>query len=271
MERRHKTLLEVLLWIAASLIAIGVVLLVAELLADDPSSVIVAGSLGLILTETVALIAALMRRASETESERRLLMDSGMRAIELIQSPEQGGSTARSGAALVVLSRLDHLDLALTLLEALWPEERVNPEAATVVIDRGLRSQDKTLQATAASLLSHNGAKTVPTGVLYFLPADTVIRLNSFMPIILGIAGLDDAPVELKGDLDHMLRTTAVHLVQVVMTYEKISGVSGIPSHDRELPFDELERSVASWISGHTKANMALFRRIMKIRAAIGS
>jgi hypothetical protein len=89
------------------------------------------------------------------EAENRLKLDSSIRAVDLLSTPDgKPAPPTEQAGALFALAHLGQLDLALTLLRELWPARMISTEAAVQLIDRGLNDSD--LQEDAAQLFSEN-------------------------------------------------------------------------------------------------------------------
>ena len=133
-----------------------------EITAPDPDGVALAGALGLIVTQTLALIGVLMRKAAEDETERRLKAETSIKALELLSVDElTPGSWAQAGAAALLLDQLGYFDSAMSLVEVLWPQEAITTSSAMIVIDGGLRSENPIDQTNAMVVLSRNASRTV--------------------------------------------------------------------------------------------------------------
>ena len=162
MERRFRILLEFLIWFSAAALLVGVGLLTFEITAAEPDGLALVGSLGLIVTQTIALIGVLTRKSAESEAEHRLKADTSIRALELIETGEVSvGSRAQASAVVHALLDLGYLDSALSLVDGLWPHDAIDSGTAVTVIDTALRSETDLDRANGAALLAANASKTL--------------------------------------------------------------------------------------------------------------
>jgi hypothetical protein len=100
------------------------------------------------------------RRSEAREIETRLRLETSIKAVELLTTPDGKPAPAgRQAGALFVLGSppLEQLDLALALLRENWTSSAsLSPSAAIWVIDRALRSGDDDLDLNAALILRAN-------------------------------------------------------------------------------------------------------------------
>lgn len=72
---------------------------------------------------------------------------------------------SQRGGALLALAELGHLGFGLTLLEEMWPEERVTPHAAIWLINKALQTHQRELQDHGAAILRDNASRlALPKG-----------------------------------------------------------------------------------------------------------
>jgi hypothetical protein len=94
------------------------------------------------------------------DSERRARLDSSIRAVDMLSTPngDPASSTEQAGA-LFALAHLGQLDLAITLLDEIWSAGSVSPQAATTLIDKALRDEDGAVQRAAAATFRSHAAR----------------------------------------------------------------------------------------------------------------
>lgn len=130
------------------------------------AQVVVAG-LALIGVLTTALVTAIGlalkqsidRRTLElSQSEhRRQQMETALQTVKMMTA--DNGQTAprmQVSAALIVLSRLGELNLAIDLAAEMWPQNQISSSAAVRVVDYALADADSSLQREAALLIMNN-------------------------------------------------------------------------------------------------------------------
>lgn len=146
---------------------------------------------GIILKQSIDLrTTRLAERAAETArvDQQRLLMETALQTVQLLGSNGEDSAAVRGSAALVVLSRLGELGLALDLAAALWPRKKISSSSAIQLVQAGLTSGDHDTQYSAAMLLRNN------TGLLYV--GDTQYEWPR---------SLDSWPEHLPSDVRHVL------------------------------------------------------------------
>lgn len=182
--------------VAAAIIVPLLILLVGMLLlfgtpASKNSSLVAAAFTfcGAVVTAWVSMIGLVLKKLADARLERerelaearlerehqdesnRLRLDAAMRAGQLLASDAtHPPAPAVVASGLLVLTRLDQVGLAVTLLVDLWTEEnpRISSEAAILVIDAALRSTTPTTQLVAAEILCRNATRLDPCQSLHW-------------------------------------------------------------------------------------------------------
>lgn len=90
------------------------------------------------------------------DEERRLGLEASIKAVDLLGSPTGDASPLKQAGALFALAHLGELELALTLLTAVWPSGTLSPHAAAALTNKGLVSRDPRLQLDAAGGFAAN-------------------------------------------------------------------------------------------------------------------
>lgn len=150
----------------------------------------VLGLLGVIGTATVALVGYLLKRSFDAHSLRlqestenrlkleaeqnrkRLDMETSIRAVGLMST--QAGTeppVSQKSGALFALVTLDQIDLALALVDQLWPlSPGIDSGTAVWVIDKALQSKPRRHQIEASSILQKNTARLYSDVGSFFWP-----------------------------------------------------------------------------------------------------
>jgi hypothetical protein len=123
----------------------------------------VLGLVGGLFATAFTFLAALLKYSIDVrtlgqahETERRLRLETSIRAVELLTEEGKKALPTRQAGALFVLGSLDQLEFALPLLGEIWPENDISPAAAVWVVNRALLSDDPQLQDDAALALLAN-------------------------------------------------------------------------------------------------------------------
>jgi hypothetical protein len=89
--------------------------------------------------------------------QRRLQLEAALSTVKLM-SLDSGAPAPpeQSSAALLVLTKLGEVSLAIDLASEMWPKRYITSSAAVRVIDYGLAEHDPSLQREAALLLYNN-------------------------------------------------------------------------------------------------------------------
>lgn len=95
------------------------------------------------------------------ETEKRLRLETCIRAVELLTEDGKPATQNRQSGALFVLVNLDQLDFAYALLGQMWASGDVSDGAAAWVLNQILLRGGSYLQISAASLLLTNAEKLV--------------------------------------------------------------------------------------------------------------
>lgn len=146
--------------------------------------VAVAALVGLLVSETIAVIGVLVRdsmdrrtadlrevelRQAEIAEERNQLLaqadanrnrtDTVLRAVQLIGDPSQEGSNHRMAGIVAALTALDEVELSLTFVDELWSAGHLGDDAAFAVLRRALADDSEMAQEqrhASAILLKHS-------------------------------------------------------------------------------------------------------------------
>jgi hypothetical protein len=98
------------------------------------------------------------------EAERRLTLDSSIRAVDLLSTADgKPAPPTEQAGALFALAHLEQLPLALTLLNEIWPKGHISTRAATTLIEKGLLAKDEQINRSAADTLARH-AHLLPDG-----------------------------------------------------------------------------------------------------------
>ena len=145
--------------------------------AKDDSAKTLAASLGVVgavLSAVVTLIGIVVkysideRNAQQTavessrnfwlsiEAEKRNPIDVAIRAVDLLCENNQDTTMHQAGGALLALVSLGELELAVSLLATLWPEYRVSPQVAEVILRKALLADSDNVKGNAAAVLANN-------------------------------------------------------------------------------------------------------------------
>jgi hypothetical protein len=125
-----------------------------------------------------------------------LKLEASIQAVGLLARDDgEEAIPSQQAGALFVLANLGQLDLALALLNELWPEGRVSTEAATGVIDLALRSGEEGLQYDAARVLRANAGRLTMTDRGLLVPDSVGAWPLEWPALVRGqlISGLIDA------------------------------------------------------------------------------
>lgn len=226
-------------------------------------------------TACVSLIGVLAARQSSRrlyqehqDEQARLRLDAAMRAGALISSKDAPATPASIASGLLALTRLDHADLAVTLLVDLWAGDnpKVATETAVLVIDDALRSTNPTAQLVAAELLYRNAKRldacqslhwpSVIDGVWNprFSPKTKVLLLQALMRMTLREkvrpGALRSVAVRLygvwKGDPDKRVRGCIGTLICAVVPKLRVLGYSDIIQGNQKVMLAQLEEAAAT-------------------------
>lgn len=87
------------------------------------------------------------------ETEKRLRLETSIRAVELLTEAGEPATRTRQAGALFVLANLEQLDFALALLREIWRQRQIHPAAATWVVNRALLEGAGPAQEEATEVL----------------------------------------------------------------------------------------------------------------------
>jgi hypothetical protein len=131
---------------------------------------------GVIATAVVTLIGYLLRQSIDLRTARlgeqaaeaanveqqRLRMESAMQTVKLLATQDGKAAPAvQVSAALIVLSKLGEIDLALDLATEMWPKNQLTSSAAVALCDAAITSGDRMLQRAAAVLILNNWKRLI--------------------------------------------------------------------------------------------------------------
>jgi hypothetical protein len=131
---------------------------------------------GVIATAVVSLIGYLFRQSIDLRTARlgeqaaeaasveqqRLRMESAMQTVKLLVTEEGKAAPAvQVSAALIVLSKLGEIDLALDLAAEMWPKKQITSSSAVALCDAAIESGDSLLQRAAAVLILNNWRRLI--------------------------------------------------------------------------------------------------------------
>jgi hypothetical protein len=86
----------------------------------------------------------------------------------LLSENNQNSTVHKIGGALLALVSLGEHDLAVALLDELWPSELVSASVADVVLTRALASGSEDTQISASSLLKQNADQIRQPGIFFW-------------------------------------------------------------------------------------------------------
>jgi len=181
-----------------STVATAVVGFAARLIWIDGATGVIAASVGLIgviATALVTLTGLLLKHSIDSytiqfqestekrlqvesennrllgkQAEDRLRVDTALRAVALIgQAKDSSGVHLQRSGALFALASLQQLDLALALLERMWPSDDVDTETAMYLLGRALNAESDR-QFDAIEIMKKNIGKMVSFGESYAWP-----------------------------------------------------------------------------------------------------
>lgn len=134
---------------------------------SDVSSKVVVGGLalvGVLTTATVSAVGIFLKQSIDRRTlevsqvnQQRLQMETAVETVKLLTSDSgESASKAQASAALLVLSRLGEIGLAIDLVAELWPKNLITTSAAVHIVDHALQQGSATLQRAAAVTLLNN-------------------------------------------------------------------------------------------------------------------
>jgi hypothetical protein len=146
------------------------------------------GLVGVLVTASLTFIGVVLRHSIDLrtaqqadETEKRLRLETSIRAVELV-SPQEGTATqTRRAGALFVLVNQNELDFAYALLSEMWIDEQISPSAATWVVNRLLLSGDPLLQEGAAVELDLN-SHTLASSESFYFPDSMLLSWSNDLP-----------------------------------------------------------------------------------------
>ena len=135
---------------------------------------------GLLLKDSVDRRNALFQE----ESEKRLRMETALKAVELMSTAEVEGVPVRESreAAILVISSLNQLRLALSMADQFLTRDKVSPEALVGVVEQCLDSDDTVLKGEAAYALRLNAGRLVVGPTLLSFPGRHMIAWTGTLP-----------------------------------------------------------------------------------------
>jgi hypothetical protein len=143
-----------------ALLAALVLLLLVDAHARTDTGIIAA------LSATVlSFVGALLKHSIDTRTERRLRLETCIRAVGLLSTRwGRPSPPVQQAGALFTLVNLDEVEFALALLNEMWPRGDIDSGAATWVIDRALLTKKPAVQMEASAILTNNASKLLLPG-----------------------------------------------------------------------------------------------------------
>ncbi|MCP4251939.1 MAG: hypothetical protein GY775_00795 [Candidatus Scalindua sp.] len=119
------------------------------------------------------------------EGEKRLKLEAAIQAVGLLSTSSgvDVPATQRAGV-LFTLANLGLLDLALAMLNEMLFLERIDPNSAIWVINRGLESNDELMQRESAELLNRYYSKFLLDKGASLFPRSLELVWNIELPIL---------------------------------------------------------------------------------------
>jgi hypothetical protein len=120
--------------------------------------VAVLGLVGGLFAASITFLGVLIKQSVDErnlrlaeEAEDRLQLEASIRAVDLLSTPDgsKPPKTKQAGA-LFALVHLGQLELAVTLVNEMWPAGDISDRAALSILDEALESDDVELQTNAA-------------------------------------------------------------------------------------------------------------------------
>ncbi|HEX8193104.1 MAG TPA: hypothetical protein VF552_09405 [Allosphingosinicella sp.] len=120
----------------------------------------------------------------QAESERRLRMETALKAVELMSKAEAEGAPLQESreAAILVVASLNHLRLALTLARQFWQRGKISSAGFVHLVDECLESADAALQTEATYSLRMNAAKLVAGPNHFDFPERQMLQWTGTLP-----------------------------------------------------------------------------------------
>jgi hypothetical protein len=125
-------------------------------LAADAVVPAVIGLLGVLVTALIAFLGVRVNR----RSERRLRLEAALNAAKVLTpAADSPPAPETSATALLSLADLEQLELAMILLNELWPCGRVSNESAILLVDKALQARERPAQRIAAEMLWYQSVR----------------------------------------------------------------------------------------------------------------
>jgi hypothetical protein len=123
---------------------------------------------GLLLKDSVDRRSALQ----QAESEKRLRMETALKAVELISRAEVDGAPIQESreAAIMVISSLDQDRLALGLAEQFWNRDKISTAAFVDVVEQCLNTDNEDLKDQCCKALYRNYNKLITDSNAFEFP-----------------------------------------------------------------------------------------------------
>jgi|GEM_PF-7062037 len=137
---------------------------------QTPVVVAIVALVGTLWTGSVTLAGIFLKDAVDrrnalfqAESERRLRMETALKAVEIMSKAEAEGVPVQESreAAILVVASLNHLRLALTLGQQFWQRGKISSAAFVQLVDQCLDSGTPELQAEATYTLRMNATRLI--------------------------------------------------------------------------------------------------------------
>jgi hypothetical protein len=118
------------------------------------------------------------------EGEKRLQLEAAIQAVQLLStsSGEDVPVTQRAGV-IFALAHLDLLDLALTLLNQMLSNNRIDAETAAWLFDKSIRSNNTAIQTNGSVLLNHHAEKLLGEKGSAAFPESWIHRWDTELPL----------------------------------------------------------------------------------------
>lgn len=137
--------------------------------ASDPGAKTLAAVLALVaavLATAVTLIGIVLKNSIDNrnhalavEAEKRNRIEAAIRAVSLLGENNQDTTRNQMGGSLLALVSLGEISLATALLGQLWPEDKVMPHVADVVLTEAFKADSEHTKDAASVILMRNAAK----------------------------------------------------------------------------------------------------------------
>lgn len=129
----------------------------------DASAKIVAASIALIggfIGSLVTVIGILLKHSIDQRAEKRLKVEAAIQSVQLLStsSGKEVPATQRAGVLFTLVS-LGLPELAIKMLNQMFPNDRIDASTACWLIEYGIKSNNESLQYEAVNILNENAEK----------------------------------------------------------------------------------------------------------------